>query len=494
MSRRPERRRPRALRFVAAALGLLGVALLLAAGFLASRPATMRASTEGASQRATVSSFPAGTVSSAPVVSSSSAPASGLSTRGTRIIRPRGWHPVGWQLPDPLQLRIPAIGLSAPIIPLGRNSDGSIEVPASFSKVGWFKPGPEPGERGAAVIVGHFDAKSGPGVFYRLRALRKGDVITVGVRGGSLVRFEVESTMAVKKTAFPTSRVYVSGGRPALRLVTCDGTFDSSTGHYVDNYVVFARMLGRTPGLGALDSGRSAAVPLLPDLRQELPRSLDVRQVNGRFHLGFASAATNVGAGPLVIHGRRPPGGARMLARQQIQLSNGAIADMPGAGRLGYVISPDHQHWHLEPFMTYELRRYPDSKLVGHDRKTGFCLGDRYLGAPLPQAPRGKVFRTNCGRGMRQLRHIVEGISVGYGDDYAANLEGQYVDITGLPAGRYYLVHRVNSSHALVEASYGNNVSWLLLRLSWKAGSRPVRVIATCSAATQPNRCSAVLH
>jgi len=377
---------------------------------------------------------------------------------------------------------------------LGRNADGSIEVPASFSKVGWFKPGPEPGERGAAVIVGHFDAKSGPGVFYRLRALRKGDVITVGVRGGSLVRFEVESTIAVRQTAFPTSKVYMSGGRPALRLVTCDGAFDSSTGHYVDNYVVFARMVGHTPGLGAPGGGRSEAVPLLPDLRQELPRSLDVTQVNGRFHLGFASAATNVGVGPLVIHGRRSPGAPRMMARQQVQLSNGAIADMPGAGRLGYVISSDHQHWHLEPFMTYELRRFPDGKLVGHDRKTGFCLGDRYLGAPLPQAPRGKVFRTNCGRGMRELRHIVEGISVGYGDDYAANLEGQYVDITGLPAGRYYLVHRVNSSHDLVEASYGNNVSWLLVRLSWKNGSRPVRVIAACSAATQPNRCSAVLH
>jgi hypothetical protein len=399
-------------------------------------------------------------------------------------------------MPDPVRLLVPAMGVSAPIVPLGRNSDGSLEVPTSFSKPGWFRPGPEPGERGAAVIAGHFDAKAGPGVFYRLRALRRGDIITVVVRGGSLVRFAVTSTLAVNKTRFPTARVYGQGnkGRPALRLITCDGAFDGSTGHYVDNYVVFANMINE-PGRVHLGGGvESGTIPLLPDLRQELPRSVGVTKVHGQFHLGFASAATNVGVGPLVISGQRPAGAAQMTASQRVRMSDGTTDVIAGAGHLHYVVSPDHAHWHLEPFMTYELRRFPHGKLVGRDRKSGFCLGDRYLGANMPQAPRHKIFRTNCGKGETQLRRIAEGISVGYGDDYAANLEGQYVDITGLPAGKYYLVHRVNSTHRLVEASYGNNVAWLLLRVSWKNGDPPVRVIDRCDASTQPNDCAAVLH
>jgi LPXTG-site transpeptidase (sortase) family protein len=149
-------------------------------------------------------------------------------------------------MPDPQRLFIPAIGLSAPVIPLGLNPDGSLQVPKSFSQTGWFTQGPEPGERGAAVIAGHFDAKSGPGVFYRLRALRRGDRITVALQGGAKVSFAVTSTLATRKTRFPTRLVYRRTPQPTLRLITCDGAFDSSTGHYLDNYIVFANLIDGT--------------------------------------------------------------------------------------------------------------------------------------------------------------------------------------------------------------------------------------------------------
>jgi sortase (surface protein transpeptidase) len=149
------------------------------------------------------------------------------------------------QMPVPVRLLIPAIGGNARIIPLGLNRDRTIQVPRSFAQAGWFKPGPEPGERGAAVILGHVDSKSGPGVFYRLRALRRGDRITIVVRTGSKVHFVVTGTMAVPKRRFPSRLIYRHVGGPGLRLITCDGRFDSSTGHYVDNYVVFARQITR---------------------------------------------------------------------------------------------------------------------------------------------------------------------------------------------------------------------------------------------------------
>jgi len=75
------------------------------------------------------------------------------------------------------------------------------------------------------------------------------------------------------------------------------------------------------------------------------------------------------------------------------------------------------------------------------------------------------------------------GISVGYGDDYHAYLEGQSIAVTGLPAGRYELVHRVNGNGRLRETRYSNNAASVLVRLSWPNGSddRPrVEVLKRC--------------
>ncbi len=147
------------------------------------------------------------------------------------------------QMPIPVRIWAPAMGLNAPLIPLGLNRDHTVQVPGSFSQVGWFKPGPEPGEPGAAVILGHVDSKAGPGAFYRLRGLRRGDLIRIQPRFGRRLTFAVTGSREVPKTHFPTRLIYKSSGPPTLRLVTCDGRFNSATGHYVDNLIVFARLL-----------------------------------------------------------------------------------------------------------------------------------------------------------------------------------------------------------------------------------------------------------
>jgi sortase (surface protein transpeptidase) len=146
------------------------------------------------------------------------------------------------QMPRPVRIVIPAIGVSAAVIPLHLNPNRTLQVPRNFAQAGWFVGGPEPGENGAAVIVGHVDSKSGPAVFYRLRALRRGDVIKVVQKGGSSLRFVVRSMRKVPKKRFPTKLVYGRTATPTLRLITCDGRFDRSIGHYVDNYVVFASL------------------------------------------------------------------------------------------------------------------------------------------------------------------------------------------------------------------------------------------------------------
>ena len=47
----------------------------------------------------------------------------------------------------------------------------------------------------------------------------------------------------VPKAQFPTNVVYGPIGYAGLRLVTCGGPFDSATGHYVDNIIVFTSLM-----------------------------------------------------------------------------------------------------------------------------------------------------------------------------------------------------------------------------------------------------------
>jgi hypothetical protein len=90
------------------------------------------------------------------------------------------------------------------------------------------------------------------------------------------------------------------------------------------------------------------------------------------------------------------------------------------------------------------------------------------------------VFTGGCGWDSPQLLTVDEGISVGYGDDYAANLEGQYLPLTGVPDGRYELIHRVNADRRLLERDSGNNAASVRLRLRWQDGVPRITVLKTC--------------
>ena len=70
-----------------------------------------------------------------------------------------------------------------------------------------------------------------------------------------------------------------------------------------------------------------------------------------------------------------------MSASQRVRLSNGSLRTNPEIGIWRYNSSADHSHWHLIHFQRYELRR-PGGSVVVRDRKSGFCIGDRYGVAP----------------------------------------------------------------------------------------------------------------
>jgi Sortase domain len=159
------------------------------------------------------------------------------------ILAARVEHAVGSSSSDPAPPRhiaIPAIGVSAKVIPLGLNRDGTIQTPKQWGVTGWYTHGPTPGEGGPAVVVGHIDSKSGPAVFYRLRALLPGDLIKIVRSDHTTVRFRVQRTERRPKSHFPSERVYGPTHEATLRLVTCGGSFNPSTGHYLDNTIVYA--------------------------------------------------------------------------------------------------------------------------------------------------------------------------------------------------------------------------------------------------------------
>lgn len=140
----------------------------------------------------------------------------------------------------PVRLRIPAIGVDTPLEQLGRQPDGTIEVPERFDVAGWYNRAARPGQAGPAVVVGHVDSTAGPAVFFRLSTLPVGAIVYVDRADATSVSFRVSGQTRVPKTAFPTDLVYSPTLQPSPRLVTCGGSFDHRARSYRDNIIVYA--------------------------------------------------------------------------------------------------------------------------------------------------------------------------------------------------------------------------------------------------------------
>jgi sortase (surface protein transpeptidase) len=145
----------------------------------------------------------------------------------------------------PIRVDVPAVGVTAPIGPLGLNRDGTLEVPTNFARAGWYTGRPTPGEAGPAIIVAHRASRRGPGAFWKLPDVQPGQQIVVTRADNRRVLFAVERVEQHRKDAFPTAAVYGPTPETALRLITCGGPFEPALGdHYRDNVIVFARMTG----------------------------------------------------------------------------------------------------------------------------------------------------------------------------------------------------------------------------------------------------------
>jgi LPXTG-site transpeptidase (sortase) family protein len=150
---------------------------------------------------------------------------------------------LAWSVP--VRVIIPAISVNAPLMQVGLTKDRAVQMPPlnDHNLAGWYKYSVTPGQAGSSLIAGHVDSSTGPSVFFRLKELHKGDTVQVRRADGTLVTFTVDGVQVASKTAFPTQAVYQNTSYPSLRLVTCGGPFDYSSGHYLDNIIVCAHLL-----------------------------------------------------------------------------------------------------------------------------------------------------------------------------------------------------------------------------------------------------------
>jgi sortase (surface protein transpeptidase) len=144
----------------------------------------------------------------------------------------------------PRRLRIPAIGVDAPVDAMGLLPDRTVEVPADIDLVGWYDRLAQPGDPGVTVAVGHIDGREGPGVFVELEQLGPGDRVEMDRGDRETVVYEVVEVTSYPKDDFPTRAVFDDPRDEVLQLITCGGSFDTQARSYTENIVATAVPIG----------------------------------------------------------------------------------------------------------------------------------------------------------------------------------------------------------------------------------------------------------
>jgi hypothetical protein len=218
-----------------------------------------------------------------------------------------------------------------------------------------------------------------------------------------------------------------------------------------------------------------AQTDLLPNLVPLPASELSVVQANNRTLLRFAAVNTNVGNGPLELRAGGIDGTGQQVF-QRIYRSDGSFRDRL-AGTMTY--HPEHNHFHFNNFALYTLTAVGSTGSGQTSEKTSFCVEDtNQIDLGLPGAPRSGVY-TTC-------NPDVQGLSVGWGDRYGPNLDGQSIDITGDPEGDYHLriatdpgtPNSADVDGQLLETNESDNVS--CVRLHINPATRFVQVLGLC--------------
>jgi hypothetical protein len=184
----------------------------------------------------------------------------------------------------------------------------------------------------------------------------------------------------------------------------------------------------------------------------------------GHYHLRFSNSTPNIGDGTLFVYGvpvgnedAKGEGEFTQEVRQRIFFEDDTFVDRT-AGL--FTFHPSHNHVHMDSWAQYRLRAVTEGNGVGdvvaEGEKTSFCLLDSVIyDAKLPNAAEEAVF-TSCEFG-------VQGISVGWQDVYNRFLPDQWIDVTDVPNGQYWLESTVDPLDNILEKDETNNVARILV-------------------------------
>jgi hypothetical protein len=142
---------------------------------------------------------------------------------------------------QPVRIRIAEVAIDVVIRPTGVAEDGSMELPGTIRRAGWYRFGSTPNHRtGTTVIAAHVDTRAeGLGPFARLSSVRRGERIVVTDRAGDDHAYRIVSRRHIDRSRLPIADLFDRDGPPRLVVLTCGGAYDARNG-YRDNVVVIA--------------------------------------------------------------------------------------------------------------------------------------------------------------------------------------------------------------------------------------------------------------
>jgi hypothetical protein len=225
----------------------------------------------------------------------------------------------------------------------------------------------------------------------------------------------------------------------------------------VSDEIVQAYGAGPTTDAAAYDPGNFVS-PQYPDMVTLTPEELTVRDEDGVKVLRFSNQVANPGDGNIQVRGLTDFSLNRTNALQEVLNADGSVAYREDAGVFAY--HPAHNHFHVDDYTDYEIRATLDGENLAERLKVSYCLID-YDQYTAPPSSDGEY--TTCG-------DDIQGIQAGWLDNYFYFLQGQDIDIGGLPDGAYYLVSTADPRHKFAElddeTGNCNNVAWRRFTLS----------------------------
>jgi hypothetical protein len=218
----------------------------------------------------------------------------------------------------------------------------------------------------------------------------------------------------------------------------------------------------------------SAATEKLPDLKMKAPSGFYIEQAsNGEKRLRFKTVMWNAGAGKFGVRMMRPDTSTpTMTVAQRVYRTDGTFRTVNVPDTYGFYAGDGHDHWHVFKLQEFTIRKVnadgtTDSVIQGRGAKTGFCFTDNTkVDLTLPGAPSSPHYLPGVACGTESSLKVVEGISVGWGDTYGANLAYQWIKINGLADGKYRVQVIADPGNKFLESNDSNNTNSAYIKIS----------------------------